>query len=106
MVQCQVDFLKILLLVKLYYNAGHDTKHIYFYRDKDKKEIDLIIEKDNILYPIEIKKSAHPTLDMAKHFSVLSKNSEKTVGQGCILCQCNKMLYLSEDIISVPVEFL
>ena len=93
-------------IIKSYYNAGHDTKHIYFYRDKDKKEIDLIIEKDNILYPIEIKKSAHPTLDMAKHFSVLSKNSEKTVGQGCILCQCNKMLYLSEDIISVPVEFL
>ena len=93
-------------IIKSYYNAGHDTKHIYFYRDKDKKEIDLIIEKDNILYPIEIKKSAHPTLDMAKHFSVLSKISEKTVGQGCILCQCNKMLYLSEDIISVPVEFL
>ena len=93
-------------IIKSYYNAGHDTKHIYFYRDKDKKEIDLIIEKDNILYPIEIKKSAHPTLDMAKYFSVLSKNSEKTVGQGCILCQCNKMLYLSEDIISVPVEFL
>ena len=93
-------------IIKSYYNAGHDTKHIYFYRDKDKKEIDLIIEKDNILYPIEIKKSAHPTLDMAKHFSVLSKISEKTVGQGCILCQCNKMLYLSENIISVPVEFL
>ena len=69
-------------------------------------DVQLISEKDNILYPIEIKKSAHPTLDMAKHFSVLSKNSEKTVGQGCILCQCNKMLYLSEDIISVPVEFL
>ncbi len=93
-------------IIKSYYNAGHDTKHIYFYRDKDKKEIDLIIEKDNILYPIEIKKSAHPTLDMAKHFSVISKISEKTVGQGCILCQCNKMLYLSENIISVPVEFL
>ena len=93
-------------IIKSYYNAGHDTKHIYFYRDKDKKEIDLIVEKDNILYPIEIKKSAHPTLDMAKHFSVLSKISEKTVGQGCILCQCNKMLYLSENIISVPVEFL
>lgn len=66
----------------------------------------VIIERDNILYPIEIKKTAHPTLDMARHFSVLSKISERTVGQGCILCQCDKMLYLHEDVVSVPVDFL
>ena len=93
-------------IIKSYYNAGHETENIYFYRDKDKKEIDLIIEKDNVLYPIEIKKSALPTLDMAKHFSVLSKISGKTVGLGCILCQYDKALYLSEDVISLPIEYI
>lgn len=93
-------------IIKSYFNAGHDSKNIYFYRDKDKKEIDLIIEKDNILYPIEIKKSAQPTVDMAKSFSVLEKIAGKTVGQGCILCQCDKMHYLSENIAALPVEYI
>lgn len=93
-------------IIKSYYNAGHDSKDIYFYRDKDKKEIDLIIEKDNILYPIEIKKSAQPTIDMAKSLSVLHKIPGKTVGQGCILCQCDKMHYLSDNVAALPVEYI
>lgn len=93
-------------IIKSYYNSGHDSKDIYFYRDKDKKEIDLIIEKDNILYPIEIKKSAQPTIDMAKSFSVLHKIPGKTVGQGCILCQCDKMHYLSDNLAALPVEYV
>ena len=93
-------------VIKSYYNAGHETEKIYFYRDKDKKEIDLIIEKDNILYPIEIKKSARPTIEMAKHFSVLSKIAGVSVGQGCIICQCDNPLYLSNEVISLPVEYV
>lgn len=93
-------------IIKSYYNSGHDSKDIYFYRDKDKKEIDLIIEKDNILYPIEIKKSAQPTIDMAKSLSVLHKIPGKTVGQGCILCQCDRMHYLSDNVAALPVEYI
>lgn len=93
-------------IIKSYYNSGHDSKDIYFYRDKDKKEINLIIEKDNILYPIEIKKSAQPTIDMAKSLSVLHKIPGKTVGQGCILCQCDKMHYLSDNVAALPVEYI
>ena len=93
-------------IIKSYYNAGHETEKIFFYRDKDKREIDLVIEKDNILYPIEIKKSAHPALEMAKHFSVLTKIPGKTVGSSCIICQCDKPLYLSESVISLPIEYI
>ena len=93
-------------IIKSYYNSGHDSKDIYFYRDKDKKEIDLIIEKDNILYPIEIKKSAQPTIDMAKSLSVLHKIPGKTVDQGCILCQCDKVHYLSDNVAALPVEYI
>ena len=66
----------------------------------------MIIEKDNVLYPVEIKKSAQPSLDMAKNFSVLSKIAGKTVGQGCILCLCDKMCYLSDDVLSLPIEYV
>ena len=93
-------------IIKSYYNAGHETEKIYFYRDKDKREIDLVIEKDNILYPIEIKKSALPALDMAKHFSALTKINGISVGQGCIICQCDKPLYLSDKVIALPIEYI
>lgn len=93
-------------IIKSYYNAGHETEKIYFYRDKDKREIDLIIEKDNTLYPIEIKKSARPGIEMAKHFSVLSKLAGVSVGQGCIICQCDKSSYLSDDMVALPIEYI
>ena len=93
-------------IIKSYYNAGHETEKIFFYRDKDKREIDLIIEKDNTLYPIEIKKSARPGIEMAKHFPVLSKLADISVGQGCIICQCDKSSYLSDDVVALPIEYI
>ena len=93
-------------IIKSYYNSGHDGQNLYFYRDKDKHEIDLIIEKDGILYPVEIKKSSRPTMDMARHFSVLSKIPGKTSGNGCILCQCEKKMHLSDNIVALPIEYL
>ena len=93
-------------VIKSYYNSGNDVQNLYFYRDKDQHEIDLIIEKDGFLYPVEIKKSARPNIDMAKHFSVLSKIPGKTVSTGCIICQCEKQHYLSENILALPIEFI
>lgn len=93
-------------IVKSYINAGHDTSHLFFYRDKEKKEIDLIIEDNGILYPIEIKKTAKPSKDMAKSFEVLSKIENRRIGQGCILCQSEKQFILSENLVVMPVEYV
>ena len=93
-------------VIKSYYNSGHDTQNLYFYRDKDKHEIDLVIEKDGTLYPVEIKKTARPTIDMAKHFSVLKKIPGKKIGNGCIICQCEKKMYLSDTVMALPIEYL
>lgn len=93
-------------IIKSYYNSGHDAQKIYFYRDKDKKEIDLVIEKDNVLYPIEIKKSARPNIEMTKNFNVLSKINGKKIGHGCIICQVEKKFELSNDVTALPLEFV
>lgn len=93
-------------IIKSYYNSGHDTQNLYFYRDKDKKEIDLVIEKDGILYPIEIKKTSRPSKDMAQHFPVLDKIHGKKVGAGCIICQCERKTYLTENLLSLPIEYI
>ena len=61
----------------------------------------MVIENDGIVYPIEIKKSGKPSLDMAKHFSVFPK-----IGMGCILCQCEKPYYLKDNVIALPIEYV
>lgn len=93
-------------IIKSYYNSGHDSQNLYFYRDKDQKEIDLVIEKDGVLYPVEIKKSSRPTKDMAKHFHVLSKIGGKSVGAGCIICQCEKKILIGEELFALPIEYI
>ena len=46
-------------IVKTYQNAGQEP-FLYYYRDKDAREIDLLLEQDGKLFPIEIKKMAAP----------------------------------------------
>ena len=93
-------------IVKSYLNAGIINPPLYFYRDKDKKEIDLIIEEAEKIYPIEIKMSASPNKEMAKNFSVLKRKVDKEIGTGVIICQYDNKVYLSEDILVLPIEYI
>jgi predicted AAA+ superfamily ATPase len=88
-------------IIKSYYNAGKRPP-IFYYRDTDNKEIDLIIEQDNILYPIEIKKSGSPKKDAIKHFGVLEKTG-KQVGTGSVICLCSDVLPIDKNNYFVPV---
>ena len=93
-------------IIKSYLNAGKDCSNIYFYRDHNQNEIDLVIEENAILYPIEIKKSARPQLEMTKAFSQLKTIPNYSVGHGAILCQIDKKIELSDDVTALPIEYL
>jgi predicted AAA+ superfamily ATPase len=88
-------------IIKSYYNAGKRPP-IFYYRDTDNKEIDLIIEKDNTLYPIEIKKSGSPKKDAIKHIGVLEKTG-KQVGTGNVICLCSDVMPIDKKNYFVPV---
>ena len=77
---------------------------IYFYRDKDKREIDLIIEQNGKLHPIEIKKSAKPTKDMIANFKVLDKLGQ--LGSGAVICMYDNILDLDENNKAIPYMYL
>ena len=94
----------IVEILKSYYNSGELRPPVYFYRDKEQKEIDLIIEQNGKLYPIEIKKSANPTKDMISNFSVLEKVKE--VGEGAIICMYDRILKLDEKNTIIPYQYL
>lgn len=99
-------------IVKSYINAGKDyTFNIFYYRGKDKNaakdnEIDLIIEENGILYPVEIKMSGNPKANMACANQVLDKIAEKSRGMGVILCLIDKKTYLRENLLALPIEYL
>ena len=62
-------------IYKSYLNAGKEPP-IFYYRDKDQKEIDLLIYQNGTLSPIEIKKSASPNKAAIKNFHVLAPIQE------------------------------
>ena len=87
-------------LRKSYLNSGK-TPLVWYYRDKDKREIDFILEQDGMLYPIEIKKSANPGSKIAETFKLLDKASLKC-GQGAVVCMKNNVSAISKDALIVP----
>ena len=91
-------------LLKSYWYNGL-TPFFYYYRDKDQKEVDLLIEQNNQLYPIEIKKSATLGLSAIKNFSVLKKLN-KTIGAGAVLCLKETDLPLSSEVTIIPIAYL
>lgn len=99
-------------ILKSYVNEGKDYRfNIFYYRGKDKSstgenEIDLIIEENGILYPIEIKMSGNPKASMASTNVVLDKVTEKSRGMGVILCLIDKKTYLRENLVALPIEYI
>ena len=98
---------------KSYLNAGKEPP-IFYYRDKDKKEIDLLIYQNGVLSPIEIKKSASPGKAAIKNFKVLepAAHEEKfdgleslkvEIGTGSVVCMANDLLPVDDKNWYVPV---
>lgn len=107
-------------ILKSYSNEGLEYDfNVFYYNGKDKKkrkengeevevdgEIDLIIQENGILYPIEIKMSASPRADMASEFDVLDGIPDKKRGMGAIICLYDRKLYLRENLVALPVDYI
>ena len=81
-------------------NRG-DKPNLYFYRNNSKEEIDLIIEKNGIIHPIEIKKSANPKNPL-KNFKAIEGN----IGTGYVYCLCNDIVPISKKDYLVPATLI
>lgn len=91
-------------IVKSYYNAGEEH-YINYYRDKEAKEIDIVREINNTVYPMEIKKTGLPDARITKVFSVL-ENKGKTVAPGIVLCTAQNISTLGKGNYVVPIAFV
>ena len=77
----------------------------YYYRDKDQKEIDLLIIQDGTVFPLEFKKTASPDKHDIRHFSVLEKFG-MPVGMGGVICLASQALPLDKTTWSVPASLI
>ena len=107
-------------ILKSYSNRGIDYRYcVSYYRGRDKKkvrregqvietesEIDLIIEENGVLYPVEIKQSPTVSADAAGAFTVLDKVPEKQRGMGAVICTCPQPNLLRENLLQLPVWYI
>ena len=84
-----------------HYAYGKSKVNLNFYRDKKMKEIDLIIEENGVLHPVEIKKTATPDKSAIKAFPVLG-DAGREVGTGVVICMSDRVLPFDEDNLMMP----
>ena len=89
-------------IYKSWQNAGHRPP-VYYYRDKDKREIDLLLNYNGVLYPVEIKKTGSPGEKTVKNFSVLNNGQQgQATGPGAVICMASDLLPIDRNNWAVP----
>ena len=91
-------------IVKSYYNNYKDTSNLYYYRDRDQYEVDLIIEDYDSIYPIEIKKGINPVSNN-KNFKVLEKY-KKNINIGLVIDSSNKVFPINDKVYYCPIDII
>lgn len=100
-------FLENYVVTEMIKNASYGERemNLNFYRDKNQKEIDLIVETDGVLHPFEIKRSASPERKAIKAFGVLEK-SDREVGAGGIICMAETPFPIDANNSLIPVNVI
>ena len=91
-------------ILKSYWHNGKQP-NIYYYRDKEGQEIDVLLEENGTFYPVEIKKKTNPNKEDIRHFSVLEKLKLKQ-GAGAVLCMASNPLPVTENVQKIPITYL
>lgn len=89
-------------IIKSYIHNGK-TPNIYYCRTLNQEEIDVVIEQNDKVYPIEIKQTATPNISMAKNFKLVD---EQKKGIGCILCMSEKFIPINKDLYVIPISYI
>lgn len=94
----------VMELVKNY-TYSPSMANIIYYRDANAKEIDLLIEENNIIHPLEIKKSANPNSREVKKFTFLDKTQLQR-GNGGIVCMCEEPIPIDDMNCFIPSNLI
>ncbi len=107
-------------ILKSFSNEGMDYDFsVFYYNGKDRKkrrtngesvevdgEVDIIIDEGGVLYPVEIKMTTVPRADMASEFDILDGIPDRKRGMGTIICLYDRKLYLRDNLVALPIEYI
>lgn len=91
-------------IIKSFYNDYKDISNIYYYRDRDQYEVDLIIEEYNSIYPIEIKKGIN-RVSYNKKFTFLNKFN-KLINKGFVIDSSDKVFPINSEVFYCPIDII
>ena len=91
-------------LLKSWWHRGKSPQ-LYYYRDRDGREIDFLLRQDRVFHPLEVKKSASPKREWIGPFSALSRLKHR-VGEGGVLCLCREVLPLAGNASAIPIGLI
>jgi len=91
-------------LLKSYLHNGKQPP-FYYYRDKEKREIDLLIVRDGVIYPLEIKKTASPSISDVRSFGAIEKLG-LPISFGGVVCLTQQSLPITDTVSSIPAGAL
>lgn len=94
----------VMELVK-HYAYAKSKANLTYYRDSNAKEIDVFVEENNQIHPLEIKKSASPDRREVKKYTLLDKT---TLERGCggILCMCEEVIPIDDKNCFIPCNLI
>jgi hypothetical protein len=91
-------------LLKSWWHRGRQPR-MYYYRDKDGREVDFVFVQDRKLYPVEVKKTASPGKDSVQSFTSLTRKGA-SVSEGAVICLCRERVPITRDVDAVPIGLL
>jgi predicted AAA+ superfamily ATPase len=92
-------------VIKSYANAGREAP-VFFYRDRDGREIDMLIVQNGLIHPLEIKKHANPGSADTAAFGAVETISGYSRGPGGVICACEEPAVLKGGDRAIPVFYL
>lgn len=95
----------VVMELKKHYAYAKSKANLTYYRDSNAKEIDIFVEQDNQIHPLEVKKSASPDRREVKKYTLLDKT---TIERGCggILCMCEDVIPIDDKNCFIPCNLI
>lgn len=87
------------------YKYARTKANLSYYRDSNAKEIDVFVEENNTIHPLEIKKSASPDRREVKKYETIDK-AELLRGAGGIVCMCEEPMPIDEMNCFIPSNLI
>ena len=95
------------VIIELVKNFSYSSAkaNLTYYRDSNAKEIDVMVEENGLIHPLEIKKSANPDRREIKKYEIIDKTNLER-GSGGIICMCEEVIPIDDKNCFIPCNLI